>query len=86
MVVLPRGADQVLDLCVAVFSAQTAMLSLMDADRVFVAAARGPFASGGVSCPWQWNFCGQSLLSAEPEVLVVHDAITDARCVLRARV
>lgn len=65
----------------AVFSAQTAVLSLMDADRVFVVAARGPFAQGGASSPWQWNFCGQSLLSVEPEVLVVHDATTDARYV-----
>lgn len=55
------------------------MLSLMDADRVFVAAARGPFATAGASCPWQWNFCGYSLISAQPEVLVVNDATKDAR-------
>ncbi len=70
----------------AVFGTQTAMLSLMDRDRVFVAAARGPFASAGVSCPWQWNFCGYSLLSPQPEVLVVGDALVDARCGPRRRV
>ncbi len=63
----------------AVFGTQTAMLSLMDRDRVVVAAARGPFASAGASCPWQWNFCGYSLLSPQPEVLVVGDALVDAR-------
>ncbi|KAK9843472.1 hypothetical protein WJX81_004368 [Elliptochloris bilobata] len=80
------GVEQVLDLCVAVFGAQTAMLSLMDADRVYMVAARGPFARGGASCPWQWNFCGQSLASAEPEVLVVSDAATDARVARNAMV
>jgi hypothetical protein len=71
--------ESTLRLACKVFDVETATVSLLTGERIYLVGACG--ALPVCVCPDRWGFCGWSFLNPNHELNVVENMLEDARCV-----
>jgi hypothetical protein len=72
-------AESTLRLACKVFDVETATVSLLTGERIYLVGACG--ALPVCVCPDRWGFCGWSFLNPNHELNVVENMLEDARYV-----
>ncbi|GLI66067.1 hypothetical protein VaNZ11_009786 [Volvox africanus] len=67
----------ILKLVQSIFDAPAALVALFDDRRIFIRDAEGAFQRGDF--PWRWSFCGWTMASKNDQIMVIPDALKDAR-------
>ncbi|KAG2432963.1 hypothetical protein HXX76_008691 [Chlamydomonas incerta] len=67
----------ILKLVQSIFEAPAALVALFDDRRIFIRDAEGAFKRGDF--PWRWSFCGWTMASRNDQIMVIPDALKDAR-------
>ena len=71
------AAEHLVRLACTVFKTESALVALLEGERVFVCNATGAFAPGDY--PWRFSFCGYALVPKNAAVMVIEDSLEDAR-------
>jgi hypothetical protein len=72
-----KELENILSLVCSIFGVGNALIALFGDRRIYILNTIGGFKAGDF--PWRWSFCGWTMASEQHSVMVINDALQDAR-------
>eukprot|EP00879_Flechtneria_rotunda_P001352 GHRR01001502.1.p1 GENE.GHRR01001502.1~~GHRR01001502.1.p1 ORF type:complete len:1180 (+),score=462.14 GHRR01001502.1:255-3794(+) len=72
-----KELENILQLVCNIFGVSNALIALFGDRRIYINNTIGGFKEGDF--PWRWSFCGWTMASEQHTVMVINDALQDAR-------
>ncbi|WIA44433.1 hypothetical protein OEZ86_007193 [Tetradesmus obliquus] len=72
-----KELENILSLVCSIFGVGNALIALFGDRRIYILNTIGGFKAGDF--PWRWSFCGWTMASEQHSVMVINDALEDAR-------